>query len=168
MLGLQRPITVQDLLRHTSFRRDQPGSVELWPLEPKTDVEPAEPWTAPKGQESAASPKARLATRIAKFIKREIDSGAAVWDKKQQRPARPGDFLILVRGRTGGPFDGILQALKRENIRVAGSHTGLGFNPLVLCIVAERLAQPEGQWQPFKPTARCPTARCRAGRCPPA
>jgi hypothetical protein len=38
-----------------------------------------------------------------------------------------------------------------ENIRVAGSHTGLGFNPLVLAIVAERLAQPEGQWRPFQP-----------------
>jgi hypothetical protein len=38
-----------------------------------------------------------------------------------------------------------------ENIRVLGSHTGLGFNPMVLAIVAERLAQPEGQWQPFKP-----------------
>jgi pimeloyl-ACP methyl ester carboxylesterase len=38
-----------------------------------------------------------------------------------------------------------------ENIRVAGSHTGLGFNAMVLCIVADRLAQPEGQWRPFKP-----------------
>ena len=39
-----------------------------------------------------------------------------------------------------------------ENIRVPGSHTGLGFNPLVLYIVADRLSQPEGAWQPFKPT----------------
>ena len=38
-----------------------------------------------------------------------------------------------------------------ENIRVTGSHTGLGFNAMVLCIVADRLAQPEGQWRPFKP-----------------
>ncbi len=38
-----------------------------------------------------------------------------------------------------------------ENIRVAGSHTGLGFNPMVLAIVADRLAQPEGRWQPFSP-----------------
>ncbi len=38
-----------------------------------------------------------------------------------------------------------------ENIRVAGSHTGLGFNAMVLCIVADRLAQPEGGWQPFRP-----------------
>ncbi len=81
------PPDAADLLRHTSFRRDQPGSVELWPLEPRNDVEPAEPWTAPKGQESAASPKARLATRIAKFIRREIDAGAAVWDSKNS--ARP-------------------------------------------------------------------------------
>ena len=38
-----------------------------------------------------------------------------------------------------------------ENIRVFGSHTGLGFNAMVLCVVADRLAQPEGQWQPFRP-----------------
>lgn len=38
-----------------------------------------------------------------------------------------------------------------ENIRVQGSHTGLGLNPMVLAIVAERLAQPEGAWQPFRP-----------------
>jgi pimeloyl-ACP methyl ester carboxylesterase len=38
-----------------------------------------------------------------------------------------------------------------ENIRVAGSHIGLGFNAMVMCVVADRLAQPEGQWQPFKP-----------------
>jgi len=39
-----------------------------------------------------------------------------------------------------------------ENIRVPGSHLGLGFNALVLWIVADRLAQPEGQWRPFVPS----------------
>ena len=39
-----------------------------------------------------------------------------------------------------------------ENIRVPGSHVGLGFNGLVLAVVADRLAQPEGDWQPFAPT----------------
>jgi pimeloyl-ACP methyl ester carboxylesterase len=39
-----------------------------------------------------------------------------------------------------------------ENIRVCGSHTGLGFNAMVLAIVANRLAQPEGQWKPFTPS----------------
>lgn len=36
-----------------------------------------------------------------------------------------------------------------ENVRVAGSHLGLGFNPFVLWVVADRLAQPEGEWKPF-------------------
>jgi pimeloyl-ACP methyl ester carboxylesterase len=38
-----------------------------------------------------------------------------------------------------------------ENIRVPGSHVGLGFNALVLWIVAERLSQPEQGWRPFDP-----------------
>lgn len=36
-----------------------------------------------------------------------------------------------------------------ENIEVRGSHTGLGHNPQVIWLVADRLAQPEGQWRPF-------------------
>lgn len=39
-----------------------------------------------------------------------------------------------------------------ENIQVPGSHCGLGFNGIVLAVVANRLAQPEGAWQPFAPT----------------
>jgi len=39
-----------------------------------------------------------------------------------------------------------------ENIRVPGSHLGLGFNPLVLWVVADRLAQPEERWRPFVPS----------------
>ncbi len=36
-----------------------------------------------------------------------------------------------------------------ENIEVHGSHTGLVVNPTVLHAIADRLAQPEGQWQRF-------------------
>jgi pimeloyl-ACP methyl ester carboxylesterase len=39
-----------------------------------------------------------------------------------------------------------------ENVRVPGSHIGLGFNPIVLWILADRLAQPEGSWRPFAPS----------------
>lgn len=38
-----------------------------------------------------------------------------------------------------------------ENIHVGGAHMGLGFNPRVLVALADRLAQPEGQWRRFKP-----------------
>lgn len=37
-----------------------------------------------------------------------------------------------------------------ENIEVEASHLGMGLNPAVLYAVADRLSQPEGQWQPFK------------------
>jgi len=37
----------------------------------------------------------------------------------------------------------------RENIEVMGSHIGLGHNPAVAFVVADRLAQPEGEWEPF-------------------
>ncbi len=40
---------------------------------------------------------------------------------------------------------------QRENIEVHASHLGLGLNPLALYAVADRLAQPLGQWQPFEP-----------------
>ncbi len=37
-----------------------------------------------------------------------------------------------------------------ENIRVPGSHCGLGANPLVLHAVLDRLAQPQGGWRRFR------------------
>ncbi|MFM7293420.1 MAG: esterase/lipase family protein [Burkholderiales bacterium] len=39
-----------------------------------------------------------------------------------------------------------------ENIEVVASHVGLGLNPTALYAVADRLAQPERQWQPFART----------------
>jgi len=37
-----------------------------------------------------------------------------------------------------------------ENIQVPASHVGLGVNPLVMYAIADRLAQAEGEWKPFK------------------
>ncbi len=36
-----------------------------------------------------------------------------------------------------------------ENLRIRGSHGGMTHNPFVLYILAERLAQAEGEWKPF-------------------
>lgn len=41
-----------------------------------------------------------------------------------------------------------------ENIEVQASHVGLGLNPLALFAVADRLAQREGEWQPFEAQGR--------------
>lgn len=58
-----------------------------------------------------------------------------------------------------------------ENIQVPGSHIGLGFNGIVLSIVAERLAQPEADWKPFHPQGLlgrvlCLTSRSSSGQTP--
>lgn len=37
-----------------------------------------------------------------------------------------------------------------ENIEVRSSHGGMGMHPAVLHILADRLAQPEGEWQPYR------------------
>ncbi|WP_284455719.1 esterase/lipase family protein [Alloalcanivorax xenomutans] len=39
---------------------------------------------------------------------------------------------------------------RRENIEIRGSHCGLGHNPLAYYVIADRLAQNEGGWRPFK------------------
>jgi pimeloyl-ACP methyl ester carboxylesterase len=40
---------------------------------------------------------------------------------------------------------------QHENIWVPGSHLGLGFNPAVMWVLADRLSQPEDDWQRFRP-----------------
>ncbi len=40
-----------------------------------------------------------------------------------------------------------------ENVRVIGSHSGLGHNPRALFVIADRLAQPVGQWKPYSSRA---------------
>jgi len=38
-----------------------------------------------------------------------------------------------------------------ESLEVAASHLGMGFHPVVLLLIADRLAQPENAWRPFRP-----------------
>ena len=42
-------------------------------------------------------------------------------------------------------------APSRQDIRVHGSHLGLGHNPAVLYVIADRLATPPERWEPFRP-----------------
>jgi pimeloyl-ACP methyl ester carboxylesterase len=38
-----------------------------------------------------------------------------------------------------------------ESVAVYSSHVGMGHNAAVLWVIADRLARPEGAWQPFRP-----------------
>ncbi|WP_298018271.1 alpha/beta hydrolase [uncultured Parasphingopyxis sp.] len=43
----------------------------------------------------------------------------------------------------------VAEGEQSENVEVYGSHCGLGVNGTVLYVVADRLAQPEGEWSKF-------------------
>lgn len=55
------------------------------------------------------------------------------------------DGVVSWRGSVQCPTKGD----QTENIVVPASHVGLGVNPLVMLAVADRLAQPDGEWRPF-------------------
>lgn len=55
------------------------------------------------------------------------------------------DGIVHWRGSVQKP-----SATPSENIEVYASHCGLGVNPSVMMAIADRLAQPDGTWLPFR------------------
>lgn len=51
-----------------------------------------------------------------------------------------------------------------ENIEVDSSHCGMCWNPDVLAVVADRLAQPQGRWSPYAGTAAADSGACVPAR----
>ncbi|MEM1106538.1 MAG: double-strand break repair helicase AddA [Pseudomonadota bacterium] len=124
--SLSQPPLEADLPRHTARRANQPGRVELWPIEEKPAPEAADAWDAPVDAQGVGSPKALLATQVVETISTMIDRGDTVWAPQSdgswaQRAVEPGDFLILVRKRGGGLFDAVIENLKRNDLPAAGA-----------------------------------------------
>ena len=105
-----------------------------------------------------------------RFLERTVRSGVALRDavgdedhSEELRGVAGRDLVHLrvpstaVYSRTDGvvPWRACVDrpGPQRENVEVYGSHVGLGHNPSVLVVVANRLAQPEGEWRPFRPPA---------------
>ncbi|MDN3645881.1 alpha/beta fold hydrolase [Pontixanthobacter aestiaquae] len=59
-----------------------------------------------------------------------------------------GDGVVHWRGSVQHPHPDTEG--QTENIEVIASHIGLGVNPTVMVAIADRLAQPEGEWRPFQ------------------
>jgi len=114
-----------DIPRHLPARANQPGSVELWPLFKDPEKVEKKAWSAPVDQESEASARKQLARALAQEIKQQVENGSGIWDRNKEhgdhyRPARYGDFLILVR-RRDATFEEIIRALKVLGVPVAGA-----------------------------------------------
>ena len=103
------------------------------------------------GSPFANDVRATNATRLYEAL-----SGEAVEQNSELRTAIAGDLPVpttSIYSRT----DGIVSwqcslnepGPMTENIEVQASHTGMGMNPLALYAVADRLAQPPGQWRHF-------------------
>lgn len=77
-------------------------------------------------------------------------------ESEDRRPRLPVP-ATAVYTRTDGvvPWPSCVESTgpRRESIEVKGSHSGLGHHPAVLLTIADRLAQPEGTWHPFRPSA---------------
>lgn len=98
--------------------------------------------------------RASNAWRLYEWTSGRRADDTAGWPQPGDSPAVPtssiwsrGDGVVAWQNSVHPP------APRAENIEVHASHTGLGVNAAVLYAVADRLAQPEGQWQPFAPPA---------------
>ncbi len=114
-----------DIAHHRPARLGQNGSVELWPLFEDPAAPAREAWNAPVDKEDARSARKQLAQALAREIRTQVETGVSVWatdaDRRPvHRPARWGDFLVLVR-RRDATFEEVIRALKTEGVPVAGA-----------------------------------------------
>jgi hypothetical protein len=104
------------------------------------------------GSQSPSAVKA-----LYRLVSHRLGAGAHVMQPKvkvmreRRRLAIPTSCLYSLSDGVVPPQEATIDGdpALHENIQVPGSHIGLGFNGIVLSIVADRLAQPENQWKPF-------------------
>ncbi len=103
------------------------------------------------GSPFAGHPRSTNAWRVYEGV-----SGQSADDSVRMKHVRPTPPVptTSIFSRTDGvvAWRGSLEKPSHisENIEVFASHLGLGANASVLYAVADRLAQPEGNWTPFK------------------
>ncbi len=77
-------------------------------------------------------------------------------DDAARRPLPVPSTSVYSRGDGVVDWRACLQPVgpTSENVAVRGSHLGMGHNPGVFWVVADRLAQPAGGWRPFRAPTR--------------
>ncbi len=104
-------------LMHGVSRVGQAGRASLWPLT-KPALPPELPaWDVPDSYMGTESSKVRLAQEIAEHIQTTLSAGTVL--PSRARPARAGDFLILVRRRDEF-VTALTRACKALGIPIAG------------------------------------------------
>lgn len=102
------------------------------------------------GTPFAGHPKATNAWRLYEFASgRRIEDDANIVDLKPTPPVPTTSIFSRTDGVVAWQCSVEEETERSENIEVHASHIGMGMNPTALYAVADRLAQPEGQWQRF-------------------
>ncbi|MDC0074583.1 double-strand break repair helicase AddA [Alphaproteobacteria bacterium] len=117
-----------DWRRHEANRTEEEGIIELWPLD-IINFPKRQKWELPIKQKQLVTPEYQLSQKIAFQIKKWLDSKEIL--KSKGRPIQPRDIMILVRSRSR-IFEEVVQALKRNNIEVAGADRFILHNELVV------------------------------------
>ncbi|MES2257210.1 MAG: alpha/beta hydrolase [Pseudomonadota bacterium] len=102
------------------------------------------------GSPFTGNPKATNAWRVYQLVSGEKEIDHARFESLKQTPGVPTTSIF---SRTDGVVDWHCsleqETAHSENIEVHASHVGMGMNPTALYAIADRLAQPEGQWRRF-------------------
>jgi pimeloyl-ACP methyl ester carboxylesterase len=112
----------------------------------RTVVTLGSPFRPAPGYESHAAPLAR-----AMAGRRGVDV-PATWSPRDDGPLPVPSTSVVSTTDGIVPWQACVNAASgpHETIDVVGSHCGLGHHPAVLFVVADRLAQPAGSWQPLQ------------------
>ncbi len=107
-----------DYQAHTAARRNEPGTVEVWPFEMAQSRDEPENWSAPPDVEDVRHQAARLAGRIALDINNQVNGGR---HEASGALIRPGNIIVLVRSRQDVFTVTLTRALKDYGVSVAGA-----------------------------------------------
>lgn len=107
------------------------------------------------GSPFAGDPRATNAWRLY-----ELTSGYKIDDRERHMGGAMSDPPPVPTTAIYSRTDGVChwqncmeqEGPQAENIEVQSSHCGLGHHPAAVYAIADRLAQPEGEWNKFEPT----------------
>jgi len=90
-------------------------------------------------------------------------SGMSTQEMREHMAASAEQPLVVPATAIYSKSDGVVHwsscldyaGAQTENIEIIGSHAGMAHNPVVFYVLADRLAQREGQWRPFDRKGGC-------------
>lgn len=108
-----------DSFQHRAFF-DKPGRVDLWPVIEPVKFEEDRDWFDPVDKLSAEDHRVQMARKVAREIRRIIETEPLPAENGKSRAANAGDFLVLLRKRSE-LFHEIIRACKQEGLPIAGA-----------------------------------------------